>query len=58
MNTKLHVVIDADGRPIWFIITAGQVSDCTVATALLGSLQKAEWLLSDWAMTLTGSEKR
>ena len=47
MNTKLHAVTDADGRPIRFFITAGQVSDYTGAAALLGSLPKAEWLLAD-----------
>ncbi len=29
MNTKLHAVTDARGRPIRFFITAGQVSDYT-----------------------------
>ena len=47
MNTKLHAADDADGRPIRFFMTAGQVSDYTGATALLGSLSKAEWLLAD-----------
>lgn len=47
MNTKLHTVVDADGRPIRFFKTAGQVSDYTGAAALLGSLPKADWLLAD-----------
>mgnify|MGYP003543667993 FL=1 len=47
MNTKLHAVTDADGRPIRFFMTAGEVSDYTGAAALLGSLPKAEWLLAD-----------
>jgi transposase len=47
MNTNLHAVTDADGRPIRFFMTAGQVSDYTGAAALLGSLPKAEWLLAD-----------
>jgi transposase len=47
MNTKLHAVTDADGRPIRLFMTAGQVSDYTGAAALLGSLPKAEWLLAD-----------
>ena len=34
MNTKLHAVTDADGRPIRFFMTAGQVSDYTGAAAL------------------------
>jgi len=40
MNIKLHAVADADGRPIRFFMTAGQVSDYTGAAALLGSLPK------------------
>jgi transposase len=47
MNTKLHAVTDAEGRPIRFFMTAGQVSDYTGAAALLDSLPKAEWLLAD-----------
>ncbi len=46
-NTRLHAVADADGRPIRFFMTAGQLSDYTGAAALLGSLPKAEWLLAD-----------
>ena len=47
MNTKLHAVADANGRPIGFYMSAGQVSDDTGAAALLGSLPKAGWLLAD-----------
>jgi len=47
MNTKLHAVADAKGRPIGFFMSAGQVSDYTGAAALLGSLPKAGWLLGD-----------
>lgn len=47
MNTKLHAVTDAKGRPIRFLISAGQVSDYTGAAALLGSLPKADWFLAD-----------
>ena len=47
MNTKLHAVTDAKGRPIKFFMTAGQVSEYTGAAALLGSLPGAEWLLAD-----------
>lgn len=45
MNTKLHAVTYADGRPISFFLTAGQASDCT--GALLDSLPRAQWLLGD-----------
>ena len=58
MNTKLHAVTDADGRPIRFFMTAGQVSDYTGAAALLGGLPKAEWCWLTGDMTPTGSEMR
>ena len=47
MNTKLHAVTDANGRPISFFMTAGQVSDYTGAAALLDTLPKAQWMLAD-----------
>ncbi len=47
MNTKLHAVTDASGRPIQFFMTAGQVSDYTGAAALLSGLPAAEWLIAD-----------
>ena len=47
MNTKLHAVADANGRPLSFFMTAGQVSDYTGALALLSSLPAANWLLAD-----------
>ncbi len=46
MNTKLHAVTDAEGRPIRFYVTIGQIADYTGAAALPGSLPKAEWLLA------------
>ena len=36
MNTKLHAVIDANGRPISLFMTAGQVSDDTGDASLAG----------------------
>jgi transposase len=47
MNNKLHAVTDAEGRPLRFFMTAGQVGDYIGAAALLGSLPKAELLLAD-----------
>ncbi|WP_446740826.1 IS5 family transposase [Sphingomonas sp. CFBP 13728] len=47
MNTKLHAVTDAEGRPLSFFMTAGQVSDYTGAAALLDDLPKAQWMLGD-----------
>jgi transposase len=47
MNTKLHAVADANGRPLSFFMTAGEVSDYTGAAALLDDMPKAQWLLGD-----------
>ncbi|MFW2850735.1 IS5 family transposase [Sphingomonas sp. TX0543] len=47
MNTKLHAITDANGRPLRFFMTAGQVSDYIGAAALLDELPKAQWLLGD-----------
>ena len=47
MNNKLHVVTDANGRPINLFMTVGQVSDYTGAAALLDSLPRAQWLQGD-----------
>lgn len=47
MNTKLHAITDANGRPLSFFMTAGRVRDYTVAAALLDDLPKAQWILAD-----------
>ena len=47
MNTKLHAITDANGRPLSFFITASQSSDYTGAAALLDDLPKAQWMLAD-----------
>lgn len=47
VNTKLHAVTGAMGRPIWFFMSTEQVSDYTGAAALLRSLPKANWPLGD-----------
>ena len=47
MNTKLHAIADANGRPLSFFMTAGQVSDYTGAAALLSSLPPTKALLAD-----------
>lgn len=35
MTTKIHAITDAQGRPLRFIITAGQTGDITTAPELL-----------------------
>ena len=47
MNTKLHALADANGRPLSFFMTAGQVSNYIRAAALLDGMPKAQWLLGE-----------
>lgn len=47
LNSKLHAITDALGRPIRMFLSAGNLSDCKGALALLSSLLKAKWLLAD-----------
>ncbi len=47
MNSKLHVVTDAQGRPIRLFLSAGQTSDYIGAPVLLSSLPQAQVLLAD-----------
>ena len=56
MNTKLHAVADANGRPLSFFMTAGQISDYTGAAALLAIFQKRSGCSTIAATTPTGSE--
>jgi len=46
MNTNLHAMREWSGRPLNFFMTAGLISDYTGATALLGGLSAAKWLLA------------
>ena len=47
MNSKLHAVTDATGRPLRMFLTAGQRSDYIGARALLDGLPAADHLLAD-----------
>lgn len=48
LTTKIHMLVDALGRPIRFIVTAGQVGDMTQAPALLKG-QSGDAVLADKA---------
>lgn len=48
LTTKIHMLADALGRPLRFIVTAGQVGDVTQAPALLEG-QAGEAVLADKA---------
>lgn len=41
MSTKIHMMTDALGRPLRFILTGGQVNDSTQADRLLDEVQSA-----------------
>ena len=47
MNSKLHTVTDAMGRPLRMLLTAGQRSDYIGARALLDGLPPAKHMLAD-----------
>ena len=47
MNSKLHAVCDAHGKPVRLLLTAGQVSDYKGAGILLESLPDAREMLGD-----------
>jgi transposase len=39
MSTKIHMLTDALGRPLRFVVSGGQVNDCTQADRLLKDVQ-------------------
>ena len=48
MSTKIHVLTDAVGRPLRFIITGGQVNDGTQANHLLKDIEiKTKYVIAD-----------
>ena len=48
MTTKIHMLADALGRPLRFILTPGQTGDVTQAPALLAG-QSADHVIADTA---------
>jgi transposase len=46
LTTKIHLLTDGEGRPVRFLLTGGQVADCTQAITLLEG-QKTEAVLAD-----------
>ena len=47
MNSKLHAVCDADGKPLILLLTEGQVSDYRGAATILPTLPDANMLIAD-----------
>ena len=46
-TTKIHALTDRDCRPIAFLLTGGQVADCTAGSVLLQQMPAARILHGD-----------
>ena len=49
LTTKIHALVDADGRPVRLELTAGQAADAPMAEKLLSDLQPGTTILADKA---------
>lgn len=47
LTSKIHALVDAEGRPVTLRLTAGQVADCTQADTLTEGLGEGAILLAD-----------
>lgn len=47
LTSKIHALVDAEGRPAILRLTGGQVADCREAEALLDALGEGDILLAD-----------
>ena len=47
LTSKIHALVDAEGRPVTLTLTAGQVADCTQAEALIEGIGEGDILLAD-----------
>jgi len=56
-NTKLHAVVDAVGHAVRLSLTAGQVNDCTQASAMSAELTRGEKVLADKAYDVDALRK-
>ncbi len=56
MNTKPHSICDCQGRPLYLLVTAGQVATTSAYGRLLAAGQTSNGCLETVDMTPTGSE--
>ncbi|WP_429594471.1 IS5 family transposase [Sphingomonas zeicaulis] len=54
LTTKLHALVDADGRPVSLRLTGGQVHDAREAEALIETIPEGATLLGDKGYDSTG----
>lgn len=47
LTSKIHALVDAEGRPVNLRLTGGQIADCTQADALTDQLGEGDILLAD-----------
>ena len=47
LTSKIHALVDAEGRPVNLRLTGGQIADCTEADALTDELGEGDILLAD-----------
>ena len=47
LTSKIHALVDAEGRPVSLRLTGGQIADCTQADALIDTLGEGDILLAD-----------
>nr|WP_115336442.1 IS5 family transposase [Pannonibacter phragmitetus] len=47
LTSKIHALVDAEGRPVALRLTGGQIADCTEAGALTDDLGEGDILLAD-----------
>jgi len=46
-TTKIHALVDAEGRPHAFLLTGGHIADIKGAASLLASTAPRRWMLTD-----------
>jgi transposase len=47
LTTKIHIAADADGNPIDFEITGGEVHDAKIADAIIEKVGNADYFIAD-----------
>lgn len=47
LTSKIHALVDAEGRPVTVHLTGGQIADCSQAEALIDVLGEGDILLAD-----------
>lgn len=54
LTTKIHALVDAEGRPLRIELTAGQAGDAPIATRLLEAVVPGATVLADKAYNTNG----